>query len=374
MGLECPESDLEKFVRTATPVASHASTPASSANSSSTIVGSDSESESARSSVSDGAGRSSKSRTNSDASFSLVKGKNKKAIRKAIKKLNSLIRLRRPEGFSIYSIMRVASRVSQWRLHTEKVNPVNATGVKNTVTQPQTVTWIPTVSNVWSLTGPEIDPYARIGGKTLLFGPNLKKPFCTLHSSPGFGELLGSRDKEDNFCCQLPPRSRTLHQPVGEESAPKGRPGAAQGVHPTRAPYATSVAETAGPSSFGDDIQTVLAVLRAVKSSEFSDFARDIRACRNVEDKLLVVVRLHQYNDEIDSAIGTLNRHVRTVVGRCEREVPASSDYRKFPPDIPELKRAKNAALRRASAYPTPECRSRARALQSKVKACVQEF
>ncbi|GBP55064.1 hypothetical protein EVAR_46360_1 [Eumeta japonica] len=33
---------------------------------------------------------------------------------------------------------------------------------------------------------------------------------------------------------------------------------------------------TVGPSSFGDDIQTVMAVLRAVKSSEISDFARDI--------------------------------------------------------------------------------------------------
>ncbi|GBP67657.1 hypothetical protein EVAR_98712_1 [Eumeta japonica] len=34
MGYECPESELEKFVRTATPVASRTTTPASSANSS----------------------------------------------------------------------------------------------------------------------------------------------------------------------------------------------------------------------------------------------------------------------------------------------------------------------------------------------------
>ncbi|GBP67644.1 RNA-directed DNA polymerase from mobile element jockey [Eumeta japonica] len=39
-----------------------------------------------------------------------------------------------------------------------------------------------------------------------------------------------------------------------------------------------------------------------------------------------------------------------------------------------ELIRAKNKALRRASAYPTPEYRSRARALQREVKARVQEF
>ncbi|GBP41400.1 Probable RNA-directed DNA polymerase from transposon BS [Eumeta japonica] len=78
--------------------------------------------------------------------------------------------------------------------------------------------------------------------------------------------------------------------------------------------------------------------------------------------------------DEIDLAIGALTNHVRTVVEESEREVPASSDRRKFPPDILELIRAKNAALRRASAYPTPEYRSRARALQREVKARVREF
>ncbi|GBP64152.1 hypothetical protein EVAR_35473_1 [Eumeta japonica] len=59
--------------------------------------------------------------------------------------------------------------------------------------------------------------------------------------------------------------------------------------------------------------------------------------------------------DEIDFAIGALTNHIRTVVEESEREVPASSDRRKFPPDILELIRAKNATLRRASAYPTPE-------------------
>ncbi|GBP26650.1 Probable RNA-directed DNA polymerase from transposon BS [Eumeta japonica] len=78
--------------------------------------------------------------------------------------------------------------------------------------------------------------------------------------------------------------------------------------------------------------------------------------------------------DEIDSAIGALTNHVRTVVEESEREVPASSDRRKFPPDILELIRAKNAALGRARAYPTPEYRSRARALQREVKARVREY
>ncbi|GBP68234.1 hypothetical protein EVAR_50379_1 [Eumeta japonica] len=78
--------------------------------------------------------------------------------------------------------------------------------------------------------------------------------------------------------------------------------------------------------------------------------------------------------DEIDFAIGALTDHVRTVVEESEWEVPASSDRRKFPPDILELIRAKNVALRRASAYPTPEYRSRARALQREVKARVRKF
>ncbi|GBP51836.1 Probable RNA-directed DNA polymerase from transposon X-element [Eumeta japonica] len=48
--------------------------------------------------------------------------------------------------------------------------------------------------------------------------------------------------------------------------------------------------------------------------------------------------------DEIDFAIGAFTNHVRIVVEESEREVP---------PDIFELIREKNAALRRASAYPT---------------------
>ncbi|GBP84710.1 hypothetical protein EVAR_32336_1 [Eumeta japonica] len=48
--------------------------------------------------------------------------------------------------------------------------------------------------------------------------------------------------------------------------------------------------------------------------------------------------------DEIDFAIGALTNHFRTVVEKSEREVPASSDRWKFPPDILELIRVKNAA------------------------------
>ncbi|GBP67540.1 Nucleic-acid-binding protein from mobile element jockey [Eumeta japonica] len=54
----------------------------------------------------------------------------------------------------------------------------------------------------------------------------------------------------------------------------------------------------AGSSSFGDDIQTVMAVLRAVSSSEIAEFASQLRACRNVEEKLLVLVRWTPQTEE----------------------------------------------------------------------------
>ncbi|GBP86551.1 RNA-directed DNA polymerase from mobile element jockey [Eumeta japonica] len=78
--------------------------------------------------------------------------------------------------------------------------------------------------------------------------------------------------------------------------------------------------------------------------------------------------------DEIDYAIGALTDHIATVVEDSSREVPAADSRRKLPEDVRVLLRAKNAAMRRASAYPTCENRSCARALQRKVKARIQEF
>ncbi|GBP70850.1 hypothetical protein EVAR_53514_1 [Eumeta japonica] len=91
MGDECPESELDKFVRTATPVVSRAATPASKSSRSYSLIkrkngkrsasssseeettGSDSESESTSSATS-GTGRSTGSRSDS----SLVEGKKQK--------------------------------------------------------------------------------------------------------------------------------------------------------------------------------------------------------------------------------------------------------------------------------------------------------
>ncbi|GBP94600.1 Probable RNA-directed DNA polymerase from transposon BS [Eumeta japonica] len=78
-------------------------------------------------------------------------------------------------------------------------------------------------------------------------------------------------------------------------------------------------------------------------------------------------------NNDIDTAIGALTKHIRSVVKRCQKKVPANSDRRGLPAEVRELIRAKNAALRRANAYPIPGYRSRARALQREVKARVRE-
>ncbi|GBP20028.1 hypothetical protein EVAR_13794_1 [Eumeta japonica] len=79
-------------------------------------------------------------------------------------------------------------------------------------------------------------------------------------------------------------------------------------------------------------------------------------------------------NKDIDTAIGALTNHIGTVVTNCQRKVPAKSKRRGLPADVRELIRVKNAALSRASAYPTPELRSRACALQREVNERVREF
>ncbi|GBP93490.1 RNA-directed DNA polymerase from mobile element jockey [Eumeta japonica] len=78
--------------------------------------------------------------------------------------------------------------------------------------------------------------------------------------------------------------------------------------------------------------------------------------------------------DDIDNAIGALTSHITTVVENSSRKVPAKSDRKELPRDVIELIRDKNAALRRAGKYPTRENRSRARALQRRVKARIKEI
>ncbi|GBP63899.1 Probable RNA-directed DNA polymerase from transposon BS [Eumeta japonica] len=92
----------------------------------------------------------------------------------------------------------------------------------------------------------------------------------------------------------------------------------------------------------------------------------DTPALNNIPD---IIETTHK----IDSALGALTNHIRTLVKRCSRVVPASVDRRKLPTDALELLTAKNAALRHSHAYPSRENRSRARALQRRVRARMME-
>ncbi|GBP24882.1 hypothetical protein EVAR_14216_1 [Eumeta japonica] len=133
-----------------------------------------------------------------------------------------------------------------------------------------------------------------------------------------------------------------------------------------------------------------MSVLRTVKSSEISEFARDIKACKNNEDKLFVLVKYYhlmeidthalnnipdviQTTDEIGNPIGALTNHIRKVVKRCSREAPAPVDRRKLPADALDLLRAKNVALRNAYVYSTRKNRSKARSLLICVRARMLE-
>ncbi|GBP61343.1 hypothetical protein EVAR_50825_1 [Eumeta japonica] len=78
--------------------------------------------------------------------------------------------------------------------------------------------------------------------------------------------------------------------------------------------------------------------------------------------------------DEINYVIGALTNHIATVVENSSKEVPATDSRQKLSKDVRVLLRAKNAAMRRANAYPTCENSSCARGLQRKVKAWIQEF
>ncbi|GBP76832.1 Nucleic-acid-binding protein from transposon X-element [Eumeta japonica] len=125
----------------------------------------------------------------------------------------------------------------------------------------------------------KVPAHSGVAGETLL--PNYKAPSPP---RPWIWRISRrSRRGKDNSGCQFPPRPRTLLQPVGEESAPEGRTGTIEGARPPRSPAPLPATATAGPSSFGDDIQTVMAVLRAVSSSEIAEFAGGRRKPKNLK-------------------------------------------------------------------------------------------
>ncbi|GBP77118.1 Nucleic-acid-binding protein from transposon X-element [Eumeta japonica] len=104
-------------------------------------------------------------------------------------------------------------------------------------------------------------------------------PVVNFHPAPAPPPIRGQKRERSNR--RAPPRGR-----LGKLNVPPGPPPASA---------------IAGSSSFGEDIQTVMAVLRAVSSLEISEFAAQLRACRNTEEKLLVLVRYHHLMVRLES-------------------------------------------------------------------------
>ncbi|GBP11677.1 hypothetical protein EVAR_77797_1 [Eumeta japonica] len=130
--------------------------------------------------------------------------------------------------------------------------------------------------------------------------PNPNRPKSTPVAPPwdlnNFPDFAGSKP--------TPPAaaSRPASNPWGKPKPtlpPRAAPGPSGEA--VRRELPVSPPASAGTSSFGDDIQTVMSILHAVKSSEILEFARDFRTCSNVEEKLMVLVRYHHLMVKLES-------------------------------------------------------------------------
>ncbi|GBP24878.1 RNA-directed DNA polymerase from mobile element jockey [Eumeta japonica] len=77
--------------------------------------------------------------------------------------------------------------------------------------------------------------------------------------------------------------------------------------------------------------------------------------------------------DDIDNALRALTNHITTVFHDSSRTIPTNSNRKELLRDVKELLKAKNAALRQVSKYPTCENRSHARTLHRKVRDRMQK-
>ncbi|GBP81165.1 hypothetical protein EVAR_25091_1 [Eumeta japonica] len=136
-----------------------------------------------------------------------------------------------------------------------------------------------------------------------MFGPTLDQrvpaysPVAPPRDLNNFPDLAGNKPTPG---CRLSPASNPWGKPK-PTLPPRAAPGPSGEAVRREPPVSLPASATAGTSSFGDDIQTVMSILRAVKSSEISEFARDFRACSNVEEKLMVLVRYHHLMVKLES-------------------------------------------------------------------------
>ncbi|GBP93272.1 hypothetical protein EVAR_99252_1 [Eumeta japonica] len=313
-GYECPEGDLDKFVRKTTPVSSRASSqatsPASSQSSSrshspvkggkkrnrkssssseeettgtgsdSTVVGTD-ESES----------ESGKSSSKSDSSFTLVKGKNKKQIRKALKK--SKVERNSP-------VRDMEVEISQ-----KVTSPTPAATVADPPSPRPVTTSTQVATDRVANTGakPSAPPKGKAPPIYLLKGANFVRisadcttmPVITrpavrvaddsihtaidqkpappkrglsitgrrrvglIRNDANFPELRAKPTRDAPAAFRPAPHP---HQSVDDANCSTAERHLAAAREAQRSPVPPPVSATAGSSSFGDDIQTVMAVLR----------------------------------------------------------------------------------------------------------------
>ncbi|GBP39345.1 hypothetical protein EVAR_24326_1 [Eumeta japonica] len=132
------------------------------------------------------------------------------------------------------------------------------------------------------------------------YSPNPNRPKSRPVAPPrdlnNFPDLAGNKP--------TPAAARPVSNPWGKPKPtlpPRAVPGPSGEAVRREPPVSLPASATAGTTSFGDNIQTVMSILRAVKSSEISEFARDFRACSNVEEKLMVLVRYHHLMVTLES-------------------------------------------------------------------------
>ncbi|GBP67561.1 Nucleic-acid-binding protein from transposon X-element [Eumeta japonica] len=103
---------------------------------------------------------------------------------------------------------------------------------------------------------------------------------------PSLGAKKPIKATDDGFVPAPVPSTN----PWGRNQPPRAEPESPRAINPRdprRPPSVHSGPIPDSAAAFAADIQTVMSVLRVIKSSEISEFARDIRCCRNNEENSL---------------------------------------------------------------------------------------
>ncbi|GBP61638.1 hypothetical protein EVAR_43575_1 [Eumeta japonica] len=422
MSYECPDTDLDRLVRFANPASSRASSSATSPTSSqassqsstrssffskgskryassfskqgtssdSTVVGTDDNDSDS--------GKFTTGKTNSSQSdsFALIKGKNQKAIRKALKKSKTSDVISPSNGMDVD-----ASRdASAPATNNVVVSSPQTNSLPATSTQAATKT--PSVARAKFTAPPKsrisLSVFLRKGAKFLKISADCKRLRIN------YSKAIRVADDGIKILCLNVETSRSLNKYLVDNKVQFHTYALEEerklkvvirciltNSHPTIFKLTTVNRGSRSSKSIGSAVVTALETLHCLLSDhrpvmlkmgppgggrpmptiKITYWKRVSSSLEKIDTPPLNSIPEDiRTTDEIDFAIGAFTSHIKTVVDKCERDVPR----RKFPPNILELMKAKNAALRRASAYPTPEYRFRSRALQREVKARVHEF